>query len=216
MLMASSPDPHCRSTVTAGTLTGSFAVKAVNRARFPPGPTAFPRMTSSIICGSISVSSMSDSITDAPKRSGLICLNMPPTFPIAVRFACTITGVFIFLLSLPFAVLFLFVLFFLFILMDFLQLLILILIYYCYLSDILCCICVIVLLLYVCLLFDKIYKSRFNKFHLLLKIVYLFYSSIIVFYNSHLTVRSEEIFSTEQRQSIFAPNIHLLSQQQPL
>src|SRR5699024_9970389 len=171
MLMASSPDPHCRSTVTAGTLTGSFAVKAVNRARFPPGPTAFPRMTSSIICGSISVSSMSDSITDAPKRSGLICLNMPPTFPIAVRFACTITGVVIFLISLPFADWF---------------------------------------------LFELLSHSRCMEFHPLHKIVLVFYSSIIVFYNSLLTVRSEEVFSTEQRQSIFAPNIHLLSQQQPL
>src|SRR5699024_9736556 len=65
-------------------------------------------------------------------------------------------------------------------------------------------------------LFDLLSHSRCMEFHLLHKIVLVFYSSIIVFYNSLLTVRSEEVFSTEQRQSIFAPNIHLLSQQQPL
>ena len=44
--IASRPEPHCRSTVMPGTLTGSPACSAANRATLPPPPTALPMTTS--------------------------------------------------------------------------------------------------------------------------------------------------------------------------
>ena len=62
---ASSPDPHCRSTVTPGTAGPRPAASAETLAMFPPGPRQLPRMTSSTGSSSGAASSATSASTGA-------------------------------------------------------------------------------------------------------------------------------------------------------
>src|SRR5699024_10481543 len=94
MFTASNPEPHCLSMVTPGISNGKRAVNKLSLAILPPGPMALPKITSSISCGFIAVSLMSSSMSAAAYFSCGTFLNITPTLPVAVRFANTITGLF--------------------------------------------------------------------------------------------------------------------------
>ena len=88
--IAASPLPHCRSTVSAGTSTGSPAVSAATRATSPPGPMQLPSTTSR---GSRSGSAAARAArTGAARSAAVTSAKALPAVPMAVRSAPTITG----------------------------------------------------------------------------------------------------------------------------
>ena len=87
---ACSPDPHSRFTVCPGTSTGSPASSAAIRATLrlsSPAWLAQPRITSSIVFGSIPVFSRTALMGTAAKSSARTPANAPPCLPTGVRSA---------------------------------------------------------------------------------------------------------------------------------
>src|SRR5579859_2668961 len=88
-------DPHWRSTVVPGTLSGNPAASAALRPTFKPcSPTWLtqPTMTSSISPASMPVRLTSAASTSAIKSTGCQSFNRPFLRPTAVRAASTITA----------------------------------------------------------------------------------------------------------------------------
>ena len=88
-------DPHWRSTVVPGTLSGHPAAKTALRAIFvdcSPACITQPMTTSSIIPGSMPVRSIKAFIVSATKSTGCQSFNFPFRRPRGVRIASTITA----------------------------------------------------------------------------------------------------------------------------
>ena len=90
--IASSPDPHCRSTVRPGTLTGRPASRAASRATFPPPPTALPITTSATDAGATPVSVSRRRSTGASSSWASMVFRAPWARQIGVRRAAMMTG----------------------------------------------------------------------------------------------------------------------------
>src|SRR5580704_1123576 len=88
-------DPHCRSTVTPGTLSGqpaaSTALRAMSNVCSPNWLTQ-PQITSSTTAGSVPERSASACSTCADRSTGCTPDSAPFRFPTAVRTAATITA----------------------------------------------------------------------------------------------------------------------------
>ena len=85
-------EPHCRSTVTPGTVSGRPATRAQVRAMSPawaPMVSAQPKMTSSMAAGSTPVRSTSERMTCAPRSAGCVLARPPRRRPTGVRIAST-------------------------------------------------------------------------------------------------------------------------------
>jgi hypothetical protein len=85
-------EPHCRSTVTPGTASGSPAASHAVRAMSPAcGPivSTQPNTTSSTASGSTPVRSSSARMTCAPRSAGWAPARPPPRRPTGVRTAST-------------------------------------------------------------------------------------------------------------------------------
>ena len=83
-------EPHCRSTVTPGTVSGRPAASQAVRAMSPAcGPTVStqPNTTSSTASGSIRVRASSALMTWAPRSAGCAAARPPPRRPTGVRTA---------------------------------------------------------------------------------------------------------------------------------
>ena len=83
-------EPHCRSTVTPGTDSGSPAASQAVRAMSPAcGPTVStqPKTTSSTSAGSIPVRASRAAMTCAPRSAGCAAARPPPRRPTGVRTA---------------------------------------------------------------------------------------------------------------------------------
>ena len=90
------PDPHCRSTVVPGTVSGNPAARAALRARFRPCSPVWltqPAMTSSIRAGSRSLRSTRARRTWAARSTGCQSRSAPLRRPSGLRTASTITAV---------------------------------------------------------------------------------------------------------------------------
>ena len=85
-------EPHCRSTVTPGTSSGSPAASQQVRAMSPAcGPTVSrqPKTTSSTAAGSTPERATSAFSTCAPRSAGWTAVRPPPRRPTGVRTAST-------------------------------------------------------------------------------------------------------------------------------
>src|SRR5579872_1878810 len=93
--MACNPDPQSRLTVWPATSMGNPASSSAMRATLrlsSPDWLAQPKMTSSMLVGSIRARCMVSAITSAARSSGRTSLRLPPYRPIGVRTAERITA----------------------------------------------------------------------------------------------------------------------------